>query len=190
MSKLNELKTKIRKAEELQRELFMKFRSNKESQESRKAMENNRAVIEDLKKQYNREEIKQQVELFNNFQVQVANLCRYLQEYDGKMFKADNTYTKAFKTYTADFHSSYGFSFYLKRKTYTSNLLEDSIDLVVSLGQFKKEIRLDNESGEYEFNLSYINAETIIDARRKHKALLDAFNEAKKNLNHNYLLGV
>lgn len=185
MSKTADLKAKLDKAKEQSKELFNELRNDRTNETLRKKYNANKQLTDRLNKKYNEARVRESVDLFHAHQEEAEKVYNYIKEFKGAIFKADSTYTKKFKTYVEAYEKPENFYFYVKRRTYRSELIPDDCTLVCK-GQAHEISQEVNE----DFRKITLNADEIIEARRSHAELVKKLEEAKKACLDNYHVGV
>ena len=174
------LTQKIEDLKKSQTSLIEKLRADRSDKKIMEQYKNLDAQIKELKKEENLQNLKNEIDNFNEANNEVKKVIPILIEYKDTMIKVGGGHTKKYENFLKSIESN--FSIYaVKRLSFSDEI---QINLRHKNGN---KFKLYFENGNYNFHESEnINFTTVVKARIRHNELLEELQKLEDEISQNY----
>ena len=174
------LTQKIEDLKKSQNSLIDNYRSDRSD---KKIMEQYKKIddeIKELKKEENLQNLKNEIDNFNEANEEVKKIVPILMEYKDNISKVGGGHTKKYENFLKSIESN--FSIYaVKRYSFS-----DEIEIILQ-HKNRNDFKLYFENGNYKFYESEnIDFNTVVEARKQHNQLLDELKKLEDKISENY----
>ena len=174
------LTQKIEDLKKSQNSLIEKLRADRSDKKIMEQYKNLDAQIKELKKEENLQNLKNEIDNFNEANEEVKKIVPILMEYKDNISKVGGGHTKKYENFLKSIESN--FSIYaVKRYSFS-----DEIEIILQ-HKNRNDFKLYFENGNYKFYESEnIDFNTVVEARTKHNQLLDELKKLEDKISDNY----
>ena len=174
------LTQKIEDLKKSQNSLIEKLRADRSDKKIMEQYKNLDAQIKELKKEENLQNLKNEIDNFNEANEEVKKIVPILMEYKDNILKVAGGHTKKYENFLKSIESN--FSIYaVKRYSFS-----DEIEIILQ-HKNRNDFKLYFENGNYKFYESEnIDFNTVVEARKQHNQLLDELKKLEDKISENY----